>query len=185
MLSKKNLEERINKLKNFLFINNLNNNNYSDLICISASNNFGVNLLLEKIKEYLPEGELFYPDDVLTDKPVRFITSELIREQCMNCLGDEIPYSVAVKIQEFKEPDINSNNKITRITAEIILERESQKKIVIGKNGSKIKEIGTKSRISIEKLIEQKVFLDLRVRVSENWRKNSQKLENLGYTNMT
>jgi GTP-binding protein Era len=144
---------------------------------ISADRNEGVDLLLERVFEVLPEGPALYDDpDALTDRPLRFVVSELVRKQLFMNLGDEIPYSCAVEIESFRE-----NVKPVHITAVIHVERESQKGMVIGAKGQKIKEIGTKARAEIEELIGEKVFLELRVKVLDSWTKEARKMKGLGY----
>jgi GTP-binding protein Era len=125
----------------------------------------------------MPEGPPLYGDaDALTDRSSRFVVAELIRKQLFMNLGDELPYSCAVEIESFKE-----DSKPLRISAMIYVERDSQKGMVIGAGGKKIKEIGTKARFEIEKLLEQKVHLELRVKVLEAWTRESRKMKGLGY----
>jgi GTP-binding protein Era len=144
---------------------------------ISADRNEGVDLLLASVFELLPEGPALYDDpDALTDRPLRFVVSELIRKQLFMNLGDEIPYSCAVEIESFRE-----RVKPVHITAVIHVERDSQKGMVIGAKGQKIKEIGTKARAEIEELIGEKVFLELRVKVLDSWTKEARKMKGLGY----
>lgn len=129
--------------------------------------------LLEKIEEFLPEGPYLYDEDYYTDQPIDFRVSEIIREQLFAELGEEIPYASYVEIANV------DNGNILSIQAYIHTETESQKKILIGKNGSKIQEIGTKSRLILEGIFGKKVFLGLRVKVDKNWRKNQKTLEKL------
>ena len=144
---------------------------------ISAAKNKGVRELLDEIFELMPEGPPLYGDaDALTDRSSRFVVAELIRKQLFMNLGDELPYSCAVEIESFKE-----STKPIQISAMIYVERESQKGMVIGAGGKKIKEIGTKARIEIEKLLEQKVHLELRVKVLEAWTREARKMKGLGY----
>lgn len=150
-----------------------------EMLLISALNGDGVLTLIEAIKERLPEGEPFYPDDSYTTHSMRFIVSELIREQVFLKMQQEIPYSTAVEIEEFKEP--KKQGDITRIRALVIVEKESQKPMVIGKGGCRIREIGTHARHAIEKLVGGKVFLDLNVRVEKDWTKDKNALKKLGY----
>lgn len=145
---------------------------------ISAKHGDNLDLLLEQIFSILPEGPLLYPEDEITDTNVRDIAGELIREEIFRHLGDELPHSSAVYIESFKEkPEKN----LTVIEAKIFIERDSQKGIIIGKGGSKIKEIGENSRKKIEELIGNSVYLDLRVKVLKNWRNNKKELKKLGY----
>jgi GTP-binding protein Era len=151
-----------------------------ELVILSALKGEGVPTLLESLAERLPEGMPFYPDDVYTDHSVRFITAELIREQVFLQLQEELPYSTAVEIEQFQ--DATQGDPITRILASIVVERESQKAMVIGKGGARIKEIGKQSRKKIEELVEGKVFLKLNVRVEKNWTKDPARIKRLGYT---
>lgn len=147
------------------------------VIPVSALKKRGLHDLLALTWESLPEGEPLYPDaEQISDRPVRYFVAEQIREQLFYCLGDELPYSCAVEIQKFKE-----EAKPLRIEAAIHVERESQKGMVIGAGGAKIKEIGTRARGTIEKFLEQKIFLGLTVKVSPDWSKDPQRLEALGY----
>ena len=133
--------------------------------------------LLDRIFDVIPEGPAMYGDeDVSTDRSTRFVTSELIRKQLFMNLGDELPYSCAVEIDSFKE-----KQKPVLIQATVFVERESQKGMVIGAGGKKIKDIGSAARKEIEKLIGEKVFLELRVKVLEAWTSEIRKMKNLGY----
>lgn len=134
---------------------------------ISAKTGFGVDALVARLADLLPEGQPFYPDDIYTEHPVRFLVSEIIREQVLLLMQEEIPYSVAVEIEDYKEEP-----KIHRIHASIIVEKESQKGMVIGAGGKMIKKIGEQSRAKIEALVGIKVFLKLFVKVEKNWTKN-------------
>lgn len=138
-----------------------------DVEVISAKTGLGVDELVSRLKEKLPSGEPFYSDDIYTKHPVRFLVSETIREQVFNLMHQEIPYSVAVEVETYKE-----EKNIHRIHASIIVEKESQKGMVIGKDGAMIKKIGEISRVKIEHLVGIKVFLKLFVRVEKNWTKN-------------
>ncbi len=144
---------------------------------VSAIKNKGTHDLLDEIYEHLPIGPALYDDeDSLTDRPLKFVVAELIRKQLFMKLGDEVPYSCAVEIESFKE-----NQKPIAIQAMIYVERESQKGMVIGAGGKKIKEIGTSARYEIEKLVGEKVFLELRVKVLEAWTSEMRKMQSLGY----
>jgi GTPase len=142
---------------------------------ISCITGAGIDILMNEIYEVLPEGPSFFPDDMITDASERFLCAELIREQVFLLTQKEIPYSAAVEIEQFKE------GEIARISAVIHVERSSQKGIVIGKGGSMLKMIGTRARIDMERLLGQKVFLELFVRVTEGWTKNPRELKRLGY----
>lgn len=143
---------------------------------ISALNGDGCDELLRAVIDKLPEGPALFPEDIYTEHSTRFLASELVREVLLEKLHQELPYSAAVVIDEFKEkPDI------TVIKAAIVVEKDSQKSMVIGAGGSMIKEIGMEARKRIEKLVDQKVFLELFVRVEKNWTKDAKKVEEMGY----
>jgi GTP-binding protein Era len=143
---------------------------------ISALKNKGIKELLDEIIEMLPEGEPFYNDDNLSDLPMKFFVSELIREKIFYLYQDEIPYHSTVLVQEFKE-----KTTLTKITADIILQRETQKGIVLGEGGKMIKQLGTLARKDIEEFIGRKVFLELFVKVRPKWRDNEIHLREYGY----
>jgi len=150
------------------------------LIPLSARTGQGVDTLVKLLKEKLPEGPFLYPEDELTDQNMRQIVGELIQEKLFLLLGEEIPYSCAVEIVNFKEPA--GERKYPEIEASIHVERDSQKAIVVGKGGAKIKEIGQRARESIERLMGQKVVLKLFVKHTPNWSKDVEQLKRLGYT---
>ncbi len=143
---------------------------------ISALNKKGLDILKSHIVQLLPENPPYYDPEEVTDRSERFFASELIREQLFLLLDDEIPYSTEVNIVEFKD-----KGDIISIYAEIYVERQSQKGIVIGKNGLKLKQIGSRARATIEKLLEKKVFLELFVKVREDWKNNPNNLRHFGY----
>jgi len=144
---------------------------------ISAEKGSGVAELVTEVFGLLPEGAPLYDDsDSLTDRSLRFVVSELIRKQLFMNLGDELPYSCAVEIESYRE-----KSKPVHIAALIHVERESQKGMVIGAGGKKIKEIGSKARAEVEALVGERVFLELRVKVSEDWTSRARKMEGLGY----
>jgi GTP-binding protein Era len=143
---------------------------------ISALKNKGIKELLDEIIEMLPEGEPFYNDDNLSDLPMKFFVGELIREKIFYLYQDEIPYHSTVLVQEFKE-----KTTLTKITADIILQRETQKGIVLGEGGKMIKQLGTLARKDIEEFIGRKVFLELFVKVRPKWRDNEIHLREYGY----
>lgn len=147
-------------------------------ITISAANNFNVDKLISMIVDVLPNGPMYYPEDQLLDQPERFVVSEIIREKVLLNTDEEVPHSVAITIERFKE-----TKDIIEIFATIVVERTSQKKIIIGKNGSMIKKIGTSARLDINKLLGCKVHLDLFVKVEENWRNKKFHLKEFGYVN--
>jgi len=152
-------------------------NLFKKIIPVSAIGAFGVPDLLAAIKEFMPEHPKFYPDDQISDATERFFVSEIIREKIFEMYKDEIPYSTEVVIDEF----IEREGRKDYISASIVLERESQKPIIIGKKGSKIKELGKKSREEIEAFLERPVYLELRVKVRPKWRSNPLMLKQFGY----
>jgi len=143
---------------------------------ISALKNKGIQQLLDAIISLLPEGEPFYNDDNLSDLPVKFFVSELIREKIFYLYQEEIPYHTTVLVQEFKE-----KSTLTKITADIIVQRETQKGIILGEGGKMIKQLGTLARKDIEEFIGGKVFLELFVKVRPKWRDNEIHLREYGY----
>lgn len=155
--------------------------NFKEIIPISATKEDGTNIVFKKILEYLPEGFPIFPDDQLTDKTERFCVQEIIREKVLELTYEEIPHSVAVSVEEMKEKKDRQGHDIWYIRSEIYVEKMGQKGIVIGKNGSMLKKIGELSRKEIENLLQKKVFLDLHVKVLENWRQDPYKLKKLGY----
>lgn len=152
--------------------------NFKGGITISASNNFNIDKLLKMIISILPIGPMYYPEDQLLDQPERFVVCEIIREKILLNTKDEVPHSVAVTIERFKEL-----RDLVEIFATIVVERSSQKKIIIGKNGSMIKKIGSEARKDIIKLLGTKIHLDLFVKVEENWRNKKFQLKEFGYVN--
>ena len=149
---------------------------FAEIVPISALKGDAIENLLDQIVKHLPEAEPIFTDDEMTDQPVRSIVAEMVREKILMSTGEEIPYVTAVVTEVFDETD----PALTRIFCAIYVERSSQKKIVIGKMGSRIKDIGTKARIDIEKLMGHKVFLKLFVKVVEDWRNREQTLNELG-----
>lgn len=146
---------------------------------ISAKSGEGVAQFLNALKEVIPEGPALYPEDEITDQNTRSIVGELIQEKLFYLLGDEIPYSCAVEVEKYVEP--TEGVRYPEIHASIHVERESQKPMVIGKGGSKIKEIGQAARESIEQLLGTKVVLKLFVKVTPKWTRNAEQLKQLGY----
>lgn len=150
------------------------------ILPISALEKIGIDHLLGLIIDALAEGPEYYPKDQLTDKSERFFVSEIIREKILLLYHQEIPYSTQVIIDQFKEGEAKKG-KIIRISADIIVGRKSQKSIIIGRAGEKIKRLGTEARKDIEVFLEEKVFLELRVKVKENWRDDERTLKYFGY----
>ena len=149
---------------------------FDDVFGTSALEGRNVEKLLEIIEDFLEEGPMFFPEDMVTDHPERFIVSEIIREKLLLYLEDEVPHGVAVEIESYKEEP-----GITRIGAVIYCERKSHKGIIIGKQGKKLKGVGKAARLEIEALLGTKVFLELWVKVKENWRDSDLALSNFGY----
>ncbi|MBR2519386.1 MAG: GTPase Era [Selenomonadaceae bacterium] len=149
---------------------------FAAVIPISAAEGTNVDALLDEAKKFLPEGEQYYPADMVTDQPERLIVAELIREKILHATEDEVPHSIAVDIDEFTERD----NGAIFIRATIYVERDSQKGILIGKGGAMLKLIGKQARPEIEMLLGTKVFLDLWVKVKRDWRNSVGALKNFG-----
>lgn len=148
----------------------------AEILPISAKNKFGVDMLLKRIKELLPESPAYFDKDQLTDKPARFFVSEIIREKILLYYDKEIPYSVEVKVESFKEGEKSIN-----IRAIIFVERDSQKGIVIGHQGVALKKVGSESRKALEKFFGKKVFLETFVKVDKDWRSSEKELDSFGY----
>lgn len=143
---------------------------------VSAKENFNIENLKNRLIELLPQGPRYFPDDIWTDKNERFFANEIIREKIFNIYSKEIPYVSEVITESFK-----IKNKNLRISSMIIVERDSQKGIIIGNNGESIKKLGSESRKNLEDFFKRKVFLELNVKVYKDWRKNSNQLKKLGY----
>lgn len=150
----------------------------AEIFPLSATENFNVDNLYKRIVELLPEGEPFFPKDELTDLPSRFFVNEIIREKILQYYDKEVPYSVEVEVEEFKEDDKRIN-----IMAVIYVERSSQKGIIIGSQGEALKKVGTQARLNIEAFFGKKVFLNLYVKVLKDWRNKDSELKNFGYAN--
>jgi len=150
----------------------------TEIYPISALNNFNTEKVIKRIIELIPESPPYFPKDQLTDKPERFFVNEKLREKILLYYNKEIPYSVEVQTEEFKEQE-----SIIKIRSLILVERESQKGIIIGHKGVALKKIGTKARIDLEKFFGKKVFIELHVKVSKNWRSNPNQLKKFGYRN--
>ncbi len=151
---------------------------FREIIPVSAQKGEGVEKMVELVCRFLPEGPQYFPDDILTDLPERFVVEELIREKLFRLTHDEIPYSVAVRVESFKE---RPENGIIAIAASIFVERDSQKGIIIGKRGEMLKRVGTAARKEIESFLAEKVYLELFVKVSKDWSENPKKLKEFGY----
>ena len=148
----------------------------AEILPISAKNKFGVDVLLKRIQELLPESPAFFDKDQLTDKPARFFVSEIIREKILLYYDKEIPYSVEVVVERFKEDE----RKIV-INAVIYVERDSQKGIIIGHQGVALKKVSTEARKTLEKFFDKHIYLELFVKVDKDWRSSKRELDNFGY----
>lgn len=151
---------------------------FREIIPVSALSGDGVERLVDNVRNCLPIGPVYFPDDILTDVPERFIVAEMIREKIFRLTHDEIPYSIAVEVESFKErPD----GSLVSIAAAINVERDSQKGIIIGRKGEMLKKIGMQARREIEQLLDTKVYLELFVRVRKDWSENPRLLKEFGY----
>lgn len=151
---------------------------FAEIVPISALTGKNIDTLLKQIEKYMAEGPMYYPSDQVTDHPERFIVSELIREKVLHLTREEIPHSIAVMVEKIST---ENEGRSVHIHATIIVERDSQKGIVIGKQGKMLKEVGTRARKDIENLFGSKVFLELWVRVEKNWRDKASYLREFGY----
>lgn len=151
--------------------------NFAEILPISAEKGTNVEKIRDMAKRLLPEGQHYFPDDYITDRSSRFMASEIIREKLMRFTGEELPYSVTVEIERFKVED----DGLFHINALILVEREGQKKMVIGNKGEKLKVIGTEARLDMERLFGQRVFLELWVKVKSGWADDERALRSLGY----
>jgi GTP-binding protein Era len=151
---------------------------FREVIPVSALTGDGVERVIAAVNDLLPEGPVYFPDDILTDLPERFIVAEIIREKVFRLTRDEIPYSTAVEVESFKE---RQDGGLIAISAVINVERDSQKGIIIGRKGEMLKKIGMQARREIELLLDAKVFLELFVRVRKDWSENPRMLKELGY----
>lgn len=161
--------------ENLLAYKTLFEKNYP-VVRVSAKTGRNIDTLIRNIYKELPNGELLYPEDVVTEETMRDVAEEVVREKILMNTSDEIPHSVAVKIEKYQESD-----DIDRIYASIFCETKSQKGILIGKGGSLLKKIGSEARLDLEKIIDKKVFLGLEVKVEKDWRKKQNSLKNFGY----
>ena len=152
---------------------------FDDIYGVSALKGDNVEELRDRLTGYMKDGPMYYPEDIATDDPVRFIVSEIIREKLMNYLEDEVPHGVFVEVESFKEPE--EPGRATEIGAVIYCEKKSHKGIIIGKGGNKLKGVGKAAREDIEKLLGCKVFLSLWVKIKERWRDDDIALTNFGY----
>jgi GTPase len=149
---------------------------FSAIVPISALKGSGTGDLVREILRMLPEGEPYFPEDQITDQPERFLAAEIVREKAIQAMYHELPYALAVQVEKFEEL-----GKLTRIEATVNVERDTQKKILIGQKGSMLKRIGTEARKELEELLGTKVFLGLFVKVAPNWRENPQRVRELDW----
>lgn len=149
----------------------------TEIVAVSAKRGFNIEGVMSRIKALLPEGEPFYDGDTLTDKPLRFFASEIIREKILLNYDKEIPYSVEIAIEEYKE-----SPTLDRIAATIYVARDSQKGIIIGHGGKMLKKVGSEAREDLERFLNKKVFLQLFVKVDDNWRNSDREMKRFGYT---
>lgn len=166
--------ETLNRLNEF--------NNVKSIYSISARRGDNCEELKAELISLLPEGQIMYPNDIYTDRTLRFMVAEIVREKALMLLDEEIPYGISVVVNKFEQ---RHNKDLIDIDADIICERTQHKSIIIGRQGSKIKVIGEKARLDIERLIDSKVFLNLFVKVEDNWRDKPRLLEDLGYDKKT
>ena len=148
----------------------------AEILPISAKNKFGVELLMKRIKELLPESPAYFDKDQLTDKPAKFFGSEMIREKILLYYDKEIPYSVEVRVEQFKETDTSIH-----INAVIYVERDSQKGIIIGHKGIALKKVSSEARKALEKFFDKKIYLETFVKVDKDWRSSQRELDSFGY----
>ena len=158
---------------------------FEDLVPVSALTGENIDRLEQVLLKHLPDGDPIYPEDYLTDQPERFFVAELVREQVLQQTRDELPFSTAVVVDKFEEPDPSTPLRagakgLMRLYCTILVERESQKPILVGKGGARIKAIGTAARKELEAFFDAKVFLDLHVKVKEGWREDERTLDSLG-----
>lgn len=151
----------------------------AEILPISAKNNFGIDMLLKRIKELLPDSPPYFDKEQLTDKPARFFVSEIIREKTLLYYDKEIPYSVEVGVESFKESE-----RLIKISAVIYVERESQKGIIIGHQGVALKRVSSEARKALEQFFGKKIFLEIFVKVDKDWRNSKRELDNFGYNNL-
>ena len=150
---------------------------FAGIIPVSAKQGKNIDMVKEEVRKRLPESEFYFPEDYVTDRSMRFLAAEIVREKLMRFMGDELPYSVTVEIEQFKWQD----NGVWQINALILVERETQKRMVIGNKGEKLKVIGREARKDLEEMLDNKVFLELWVKVKSGWADDERALRSLGY----
>jgi GTP-binding protein Era len=179
LLNKVDLIQQTNTVKLLEHFENMDK--FNAVIPISATEIFNLDKIIETIVDELPEGTSYYPEDIVADENERFFVSEIIREKILELYREEIPYSVEVLISEFKEREESKDF----ISAEIVVERDTQKAIIIGKGGTAIKKLGQIAREAIEEFLQREAFLELRVKVRKNWRSDENLLKQFGYNSDT
>lgn len=173
LVSEERLREEKEKIKDFNFFNHV--------IEVSAKTGENIDNFLKLLKSRLPEGPEYFEKDITTDQPVEKIVSEIVREKLFENLSQEIPHSINVSVERFKETTDSKGKKLIKISCNIYIEKKSQKAIVIGREGNVLKKTGTEARLELEKLLESKVFLELWVKVEKNWTKSELSLNRFGY----
>lgn len=166
--------EKINKIK---IIDSYYN--WNSIVCLSSKNNYNINAFIEEIEKFLPYGPKWYSQDEISDQPLSTLCAEYIREQVIKSVYEEIPHSIGVQINDYF---FDKSKNIYYFYADVFVEKESQKGIVIGKSGANIKKIGSLAREELENLLSTKVFLDIEVKVKKNWRRNYNLVRKFGYT---
>jgi GTPase len=154
---------------------------FVEIVPVSAVDGANVDVLERLFLQYLPEGEPLYPADYVTDQPERFMAAEIVREQVLRLTHDELPFSTAVIVDKFQEP--GEGERVLSLYCTILVDRESQKPIVIGRGGAMIKQIGTAARLELEQYFDTRVFLDLHVKVKSEWRDDERLLDDIGLQN--
>ncbi|WP_144119445.1 GTPase Era [Catellatospora sichuanensis] len=174
VVTKTDLVDKETLAKQLLAVNALGA--FADVVPVSAVANSQLDMLVDVMVGHLPKSPQLYPDDMLTDEPEHVLIAEMIREAALEGVRDELPHSIAVLIQEIIPED-----NLTKVYADIYIERQSQKAIMIGARGSRLKEVGTKARVDIQELLGTKVYLDLHVRVAKDWQRDPRQLRRLGF----
>ena len=174
VVTKTDLVSRAALMQQLLAVNELAE--FADIVPVSAVSGEQLDDLVEVLTRHLPESPRLYPDDMLTEEPERVLIAELIREAALEGVRDELPHSIAVLVEE-----VQVEGKLTRIFADVYVERQSQKAIVIGAGGSRLKHVGTQARLAIEELIGTRVYLDLHVRIAKDWQRDPKQLRKLGF----
>ena len=168
----------MNKTKLLPFMDKMaKHESLAEIVPVSALKGQYLDSIEQVVKQYLPRGEFLYPSDQVTDRSTRFIVAEIVREKITRQVGDELPYDVAVEVEKFSD-----EGKLITIEVLILIDKEGQKQILIGKNGARLKSIGTAARIDLEKFLEKKIMLNLWVKVKSGWADNARAIKSLGYT---